>query len=157
MAKERANLQGLNEGPITGNLLTPEERAACASIATKSDDLWGQRARALLAVDEGATQAAAGEQAGLTAGQVQYWVGKFRRGQVNIFPENVLDQAQQGPGKETAKADEKPKKKSKKAKGKKAKKPKEKKAKAVKKSKKAKGAKGRSSKKSKKRKKKGKS
>ena len=61
------------------SLLTSEERAACERIAAAGEAPYSQRAQALLALDQGATQAAAGRQAGLTSGQVKYCLGKFRQ------------------------------------------------------------------------------
>lgn len=75
-------------------LLSSEERASLGQIATK-DPPYGQRAQALLAIDGGATQAEAGRLAGLTAGQVRYWLAKFRRDGTNIFPDELLDQTLQ--------------------------------------------------------------
>jgi hypothetical protein len=77
-----------------GSLLSEQERIAFKMIAT-GNDLHGQRAVALLAVDAGATQAEAARQAGLTPGQVKYWLGKFRQERMQIFPEDLLrtDQA----------------------------------------------------------------
>jgi len=74
-------------------LLSSEERATLGQVATQ-DPPHSQRAQALLAIDEGATQAAAGQQAGLTKGQVRYWLGKFRKDGTAIFPEELLSQAQ---------------------------------------------------------------
>jgi hypothetical protein len=103
-----------------GNLLSEQERVAFKMISS-GNDLHGQRAIALLAVDEGATQAEAAQRAGLTPGQVKYWLGKFRQVRMQIFPEEVLNVEQQDQGAEdTAKAG-KPKK-SKKSSGKKNKK-----------------------------------
>jgi hypothetical protein len=70
-------------------LLTPEERAACQEISMGGTP-HSQRATALLALDEGATQIQAAEQAGLTKGQVRYWLGKFRQERLAIFPEELL-------------------------------------------------------------------
>ena len=114
-----------------GNLLSEQERVAFKMISS-GNDLHGQRAIALLAVDEGATQAEAAQRAGLTPGQVKYWLGKFRQVRMQIFPEEVLNVEQKDQGSaDTAKAG-KPKK-SRKASGKKnkksAKKPKKKKRK----------------------------
>jgi DNA-directed RNA polymerase specialized sigma24 family protein len=53
------------------DLLSPQERAVCEGVAS-GDAPHGQRALALLSLDEGVTQAEAAERAGLTAGQVQY-------------------------------------------------------------------------------------
>jgi len=78
-----------------GKLLSEQERIAFKMIAT-GNDLHGQRAIALLAVDEGATQAEAARQAGLTVGQVKYWLGKFRQVRMEIFPEQILETNQTG-------------------------------------------------------------
>ena len=72
-----------------GTLLSAQERVAFKMIST-GNDLHGKRAIALLAIDEGATQAEAAQQAGLTPGQVKYWSGKFRQVRMQIFPEDVL-------------------------------------------------------------------
>ena len=106
-----------NEIVKEGKLLSEQERVAFRMIST-GNDLHGQRATALLAVDNGATQAEAAQQAGLTTGQVKYWLGKFRQVRMQIFPEEVLkaEQIEESP-KETGKP-----KKSRKARAKKNKK-----------------------------------
>jgi Mg-chelatase subunit ChlI len=110
-----------------GKLLSAQERVAFRMIST-GNDLHGQRAIALLAIDEGASQVEAAQLAGLTPGQVKYWLGKFRRVRMEIFPEQVLnadqfdlDQAASDQGAQLA---DKPKKskKTKNSKGKKSKK-----------------------------------
>ncbi len=70
----------------TGNLLTPEERIGCQHLAA-GETPHNQRAQALLVLDEGATQEAAGQRSGLTKGQVRYWLGKFRKVRMAIFPD----------------------------------------------------------------------
>jgi len=124
-----------------GKLLSAQERVAFRMIST-GNDLHGQRALALLAIDEGATQAQAAQQAGLTPGQVKYWLGKFREIRLAIFPDQVLESVGQDPmgsqpemAKEPPPAAEKPKKKGK------SKKAKDTKKKKTKKSKKKKGKK----------------
>ena len=78
-------------------LLSSKERAILSQIATdEPPHSW--RAQALLAIDEGATQVEAGRQAGLTKGQVRYWLDKFRKDGTSIFPEELLNQAQQAVG-----------------------------------------------------------
>ena len=85
----------LQEGPRKENqLLNPEEQAVLSQIAT-SEPPHSQRAQALLAMNEGATQAEAGTQAGLTIGQVRYWLTKFRAKRTAIFPDELLIQEQQ--------------------------------------------------------------
>lgn len=67
-------------------VLRPEERAALQRLA-QQEDIDGQRAAALLALDDGATQAAAAEATGLTVNQVRYIVQKFRTDRLLAFPE----------------------------------------------------------------------
>lgn len=131
-----------------GKLLSAQERVAFRMIST-GNDLHGHRALALLAIDEGATQAQAAQRAGLTSGQVKYWLGKFRQIRLAIFPDQVLADAGQpmqtemeeepppaaekpqkkGKSKKTKDTKKKKTKKSKKKKGKKAAKKKDRKAK----------------------------
>ena len=131
-------------------LLSEQERVAFRMIST-GNDLHGQRALALLAIDEGATQAQAAQQAGLSPGQVKYWLAKFRQSRLAIFPDQVLEAAGQVSQPEMAAeptpSTEKPKKKgkTKKAKKKKAKKSKSK-AKKGKKADKNKGKKAKNKK-----------
>jgi len=110
-----------------GKLLSEQESVAFKMIST-GNDLHGQRAIALLAVDQGATRAEAAQQAGLTPGQVKYWLGKFRQVRMQIFPEELLkaEQLDQEP-KGSSKAGKS--KKSKKGKAKKSKKKSKKKTK----------------------------
>jgi hypothetical protein len=70
---------------ITSKLLSPQEKVACDQIA------FGQtphslRAQALLALDDGSTQAQAAARSGLTVNQVKYWSGRFRILRLGIFP-----------------------------------------------------------------------
>jgi hypothetical protein len=73
---------------LESSLLTPEERDAC-QLASSGEAPYSQRANALLALDQGATQAQAAENAGLTLGQVRYWLGRFREDRLAIFPDPV--------------------------------------------------------------------
>ena len=139
------------------SLLTSQERATCKQIATLEMPPHSQRALALLALDEGVTQAQAGEQAGLSRGQVKYWAARFRNQRLDIFPDSLLSEAdakakeakvepvaeikkelEAVPKKAGSVEDKRKGKKAKKAKVKKGKKPK--KAKKVKKAKKGKKA-----------------
>jgi len=85
---ERA-LEALGEAPPAPTLLTPQEREACAQIAGR-DDMYGRRARALLALDEDQTQTEAGKQAGLSERRVRYWLAAFREKRLDVFPSRVL-------------------------------------------------------------------
>jgi transposase-like protein len=67
------------------DLLTPEEREICGRVAT-TDAPHSQRALALMALDQGVTQAEAAQLSGLTAGQVRYWRDSFRQKRLGIFP-----------------------------------------------------------------------
>ena len=136
------NSSGKTDVEQGGKLLSSQEREAFKMIST-GNDLHGQRAIALLAIDDGATQKQAAERSGLTTGQVKYWLGKFRQVRMEIFPEQVLqadqldaDQGEPEPDVKKAKKAKKAKK-TKKATGKKAKKKKAK-GKTKKKGKKAK-------------------
>ena len=66
-------------------LLQAEERAALEKLAEKPD-INGKRAAALLLIDDGESQASAAEQSGLTTGQVQYILKKFRSQRLLAFP-----------------------------------------------------------------------
>jgi len=89
-------------------LLTADERAALENLA-RQPDIDGKRAAALLAIDEGATQAAAAGQAGLTKGQVQYILKKFHSQRLLAFPDGLAllpPDAVQTPTQDTPKPEE---------------------------------------------------
>ncbi len=149
MTSKNDSYQDVEQG---GKLLSAQEREAFKMIST-GNDLHGQRALALLAIDEGATQEQAGQRAGLTTGQVKYWLGKFRRVRMEIFPEKVLNADQMALDQEASDQDAqvadkiKKSKKTKKSQGKKSKKKTSKKSK-TKKGKKSKNKKSKKKKKS---------
>lgn len=74
-------------------LLNSQEQAALRQI-TAQDSPFGQRAQALLAIDQGVTQPAAAQLSGLTLGQVRYWLEKFRKDRLSIFPTELLEEPQ---------------------------------------------------------------
>ena len=80
------------QAPTIG-LLTPQERAICARVAARND-LYNRRARAMLELDAGASQAKAGAQAGLSSRQVRYWLHVFRQKRLGIFPSRILAEAE---------------------------------------------------------------
>ncbi len=86
MATKNPTAQKALTGAQPHRLLSVEERAVCDQVAA-GDSLDGRRARALLAIDGGATQVEAGRQAGLTPGQGQYCLRKFRQQGLAIFPD----------------------------------------------------------------------
>ena len=73
----------------TTNLLTPAEKLKLSKISNGPNP-HGQRAKALLALNEGSTQVTAGISAGLTRDQVKYWVAKFRASRMGIFPDTIV-------------------------------------------------------------------
>jgi len=75
------------------SLLSAEERAILDQIAAQEPP-YSQRAQALLAIDQGTTQAEAGRQTGLSRKQVRYWLDKFREVRTATFPEELLNQVQ---------------------------------------------------------------
>lgn len=66
-------------------LLTSAEREALAQWQQTDAGMDGQRAAALLAVDAGQSQAEAAETAGLTTGQLTYFLRKFREERMDAF------------------------------------------------------------------------
>lgn len=67
-------------------LLTDETRPVIEKIAAARQDIEGQRAAALLALAGGQSQAEAAATVGLTEGQVNYIVRKFRDQGLDAFP-----------------------------------------------------------------------
>ena len=70
------------------NLLSPQERVTCQQYAA-GEAPYSQRALALLALDEGASQVEASERSGLSVGQVRYWLPRFKKQRLDIFPEQM--------------------------------------------------------------------
>ncbi len=75
--------------PQGDRLLNPCQRARLERVAAEAS-LYGRRARALLALDEGHTQLEAGGRAGMSARRVRHWLAAFRRKGLEIFPNRVL-------------------------------------------------------------------
>lgn len=80
-----------NKDP-SGKLLDPQEKLILEQIAA-GEPPHSQRAQSLLAIDAGVTQKIAALQSGQTVGQVSYWLSKFRREGMAIFPEEILRQS----------------------------------------------------------------
>ncbi|MBW1635605.1 MAG: hypothetical protein JRC87_06115 [Deltaproteobacteria bacterium] len=136
-----------------GKLLTHQERELCEKIAELNIVLVSRRARALLMLDDGHTQAKSAELSSLTVGQLRYLLILFKKRGTDLFPEEVrttLSSPPETTEDNSAEAVIKKEKKKKKKKGKKAaaKKKKGKKKKAAKeKSRKKKKKKGKKEKK----------
>lgn len=70
-------------------MITAEESLVLEAIA-QSVIPYSQRAQALLAVDAGSTVVQAAGVAGLKDTQVRYWMGRFRKTRLQIFPQELL-------------------------------------------------------------------
>jgi CHAD domain-containing protein len=92
---ERA-LALLQSARSEGHWLTQRENAIWRQIA-KREDMYGRRARALLALDAGHTQAEASKHAGLSERRVRYWLAAFRKQGLGIFPVHVLAESTPAP------------------------------------------------------------
>lgn len=87
------DIDQLEHGNAESMLLTVSDREVISRIS-EGDSIHSQRAKAILVIDAGATQAEAGEQTGLTRGHVRYWLEKFRIQGLEIFPQDMLEEAQ---------------------------------------------------------------
>ena len=79
------------QATVGSSLLTAQEQAVCNRIATGKAP-HSQRAFALLTLNQNSTQAHAADQAGLSTGQVRYWLAKFRKEGLGIFPHTLLEE-----------------------------------------------------------------
>ena len=89
MSTEAETQPQQGEESTVGGLLKPKERKSCEQIVVGKAP-WSQRARALLALDEGASETTAAVRSGLRTTQVKYWLGAFHRKRIDIFPEYLL-------------------------------------------------------------------
>jgi hypothetical protein len=80
-----------------GKLLTAHERQVCKQLAAGPAP-QSQRVLALMALDQGVTQAEASELSGLTIGQVRYWRDMFRQQRLGMFRGDLSDGPSAGPG-----------------------------------------------------------
>jgi hypothetical protein len=90
--EDNPSSQGIGPGENRDSertLLSSHEWQAINRIA-QGDTIHSQRAKALIAIHNGATQAQAGKETGLTRGQVRYWLEKFRDQRLDIFPQDIL-------------------------------------------------------------------
>jgi CHAD domain-containing protein len=75
------------------SLLTHQQYQALEQLAHR-DNTYGRRAKALIALHQGKTQAAAGSDAGLAPRTVRYWLARFRKEQLGVFPDKILNDIQ---------------------------------------------------------------
>ena len=78
--------------PLRTKLVTAHERAVLQQIVLRGDH-FARRAVTLLALDEGLTQRESSERADLSERRVRYWLGRFRRERLRVFPARVLARA----------------------------------------------------------------
>ena len=93
IAMDDLNDKRIEDSKSSGKLLAPQEKLILEQIAA-GEPPHSQRAESLLAIDAGVTQKIAALQSGQTVGQVSYWLGKFRRERMGIFPEGLLHQTE---------------------------------------------------------------
>ena len=74
----------------SGNRLTSVQIRQLEIISVNGS-FYRKHAIALLAINNGVTQAAAATSSGLTLNQVRYWLKKFRSQGLQAFPETVVD------------------------------------------------------------------
>ena len=72
-------------------LLTLHEHSICTYI-TSCESPHNKRAQALLLLNEHNTQGQAAAQTGLSTGQIKYWLAKFRKQRLTIFPDILLNE-----------------------------------------------------------------
>lgn len=110
-----------------GRLLSPLDRKTCQKLCSTGDELTQKRAKALLALDDGCTQAKAGELSEMTRGQVNYLVTLFRKKGMNLFVIDTITVDSEPDDAPPESVESKPEKKKKKSKEKSSKKKKKKK------------------------------
>lgn len=74
------------KGQPTPSFLSDTERAALQKIAQVESGMDSQRASALLLIDRSTSYRVAGEQSGLTLGQVRYALIRYRKLGLAMFP-----------------------------------------------------------------------
>jgi hypothetical protein len=89
MSKESDKDQSTNEFQMATRLLSPEEEQSCSQLAT-GDPPWSQRAQVLLSINKGASETVASERSGLRTTQVRYWLNKYQKMGMAIFPTEML-------------------------------------------------------------------
>lgn len=77
-----------------GKFLSAKEREICQKITALDSGLASQRAAILLDLDDNVTQVKASERAGVSFGQIQYLLRKFRQNRLAIFPDDILTKEQ---------------------------------------------------------------
>jgi hypothetical protein len=89
MPKASKTDQQSSEGRNAPSLLNPQQYMLCKQLAVGKPP-WSQRAKALLAINDGASEAVASELSQLRSTQVKFWLNKFNKEGIDIFPEPLL-------------------------------------------------------------------
>ena len=92
--------------------LTAKQREVCNQYAKKRTGLATKRAKALLAIDGGATRSEVSKKTGLSLPQIQYLLTRFKAKKLAIFPAPAAKTAKK-PVKKTRTVKAKPKPKAK--------------------------------------------
>lgn len=74
-----------------GKLLTQNDRELCEKIAELNIVLVSRRARALLMLDDGHTQAKSAQLSSLTVGQLRYLLILFKKKGTDLFPKELKE------------------------------------------------------------------
>lgn len=82
---------GGNMATTKGKLLTQNDRELCEKIAELNIVLVSRRARALLMLDDGHTQAKSAQLSSLTVGQLRYLLILFRKKGTDLFPKELKE------------------------------------------------------------------
>ena len=85
---ERA-MAALAAGPSPAGLLSDDQERLLARISRRTDAV-GRRAQVLLALNEGALQRDAAARAAMAPRTVRYWLNRFRREGLAIFPRRLV-------------------------------------------------------------------
>ena len=74
------------------SLLNPASIQQCEQLAGNAD-IQGKRAKALLELNKGDSNSIAAKKSGLTAGQVSYLLGRFKKVGMALFDAKVVKKA----------------------------------------------------------------
>jgi hypothetical protein len=97
----------MSEQKEVASLMTEQDALTVARM-TDADAPHNQRAQALLAIHEGKTEEEAAQASGLRPTQVKYWVTRYGKSGLAIFPEDLLGEEVREVTGETAVSLEKP-------------------------------------------------
>ncbi len=91
MSNESTKNHNSKEVQMATKLLNSQGEQVCTKLAAGKAP-WSQRAQALLAINEGASETVASERSGLRPTQVKYWLNKYQKQGMAIFPEPLLQE-----------------------------------------------------------------